>query len=241
MIKGVFEMIRYITSTVFNSNCQVITNTVNCFGVMGSGLALEFKLRYPEMFQDYKVKCQNKLVKTGKPYLYTGYSPEILIYNFPTKNHWRYPSNIAWIDAGLKEFRNTYKELGIHSIAFPKFGTRNGKLKWDSVEKLMLSILNEVDIEIVVCLDEEIKAQGLEAEMLKCIDFVSISKPALASIVQVIKSKKINRFSEIMQLKGVSKKKYEIIFNICYQKALGKISIGPYTENLFEYANQSKK
>jgi hypothetical protein len=114
-------------------------------------------------------------------------------------------------------------------------------LKWGDVEKLMISILSEVDIEIVICLDEDINAQGLEADMLKCIDFVSISRPALASIVQVINSNKINRFSEIMHIKGISKKKYEIIFSMCYQKVLGKSYIKPYTENLFEFTNRSEK
>ena len=231
-------MIKYTTSTVFNSNCQTITNAVNCFGVMGAGVALEFKLRYPEMFEDYKTKCQNKLVKVGKPYMFTGYSPEISIYNFPTKNHWRYPSKMIWINEGLLEFRNTYKELGIRSIAFPKLGTGNGKLEWRKVEELMISILKEVDIEIVICLDEDKKAYGIEAEMLKCIGSIPIPTPNLANAVDIINSNKVNRFYEIMSLEGISKKSYEIIFKTCYKKALGKSIIEHDTPNFFERSKQ---
>jgi O-acetyl-ADP-ribose deacetylase (regulator of RNase III) len=96
-------MLQYTQTTVFNTNAQAIVNTVNCVGVMGAGLALEFKLRFPQMYTDYVSRCKNKNIKIGKVNLYHDqYTPYII--NFPTKNHWKYPSNLQWIEAGLIDF-----------------------------------------------------------------------------------------------------------------------------------------
>ena len=129
-------MIEYVDTTVFNANAQTIVNTINCVGVMGNGLALEFRLRYPEMYDHYVEQCKQKKVQIGKPYLYREYvTPWIL--NFPTKKHWKYPSKIQWIEQGLKYFVANYKHGGIKSIAFPKLGCNHGDLDWNDVKSLM--------------------------------------------------------------------------------------------------------
>ena len=90
-------MLKYTDTTVFNVPTQTIVSTINCVGVMGAGLALEFKLRFPEMEINYIERCKEKGVYIGRSYLYKEYgSPWIL--NFPTKFNWKYPSKIEWIE-----------------------------------------------------------------------------------------------------------------------------------------------
>ena len=128
-------MIKYFNGTIFNVEVDAIVNTVNTVGVMGAGLALEFSLRYPEMYIAYKQKCDNKLLQVGELMYYQ--EKESLIINFPTKWHFKYPSKIEWIEKGLKEFVKTYKKYNINTVAFPKLGTLNGGLSWGDVKRLM--------------------------------------------------------------------------------------------------------
>ena len=109
-------MIKYYEGTVFNVETEVIVNTVNCFGVMGAGIALEFKLRYPEMFNEYEKMCKEKKYSVGRPRIHTVSDKRIL--NFPTKNHWRAPSKIEWID-GLIMIKKIWQYL----VIFPSTGT----------------------------------------------------------------------------------------------------------------------
>lgn len=137
-------MIIYKIGNIFNSNAQVITNTVNCVGVMGKGIALQFKNRYPEMFLDYKKKCDSKEVKLGLPYLWTSEQTQIL--NFPTKGHWKENSKLQDIEAGLKYLAENYESLGIDSIALPPLGCGNGGLNWIEVKELINKYLGQLDL-----------------------------------------------------------------------------------------------
>ena len=118
-------MIRYIEGDIFKSPAQVIVNTVNTVGVMGKGIALEFKKRYPDMFQAYRDICDRRKLKTGTLMLY--YEPDHWVLLFPTKENWRNPSRMEYIEAGLAKFCRTYAEKGITSVAFPKLGCGNGR------------------------------------------------------------------------------------------------------------------
>ncbi len=138
-----------IDGNIFNSKAQTIVNTVNCDGVMGKGIALEYKKRFPDMFNNYVNLCKNKSIKPGILYLYTKSNPWIL--NFPTKLHWRYKSKIEYIELGLKKFSVEYKRKNIKSIAFPKLGTMNGGLDWEDVKVIMykyLLPLKDLEVEI---------------------------------------------------------------------------------------------
>ena len=119
-------MIEYIEGNIFNSPAQVIVNTVNTVGVMGKGLALSFKKRYPKMFEAYKKACDKHQLTIGKLMLY--YAPDHWIMMFPTKESWRNPSKLEYLEAGLNKFVTTYAEKKITSIAFPKLGCGNGEL-----------------------------------------------------------------------------------------------------------------
>lgn len=131
---------------LFTSDRQTIVNTINCVGAMGKGIALEFKKRYPDMYERYRVLCKSGLITVGKLWIYKTDSKWIL--NFPTKDHWRYPSKLEYLEAGLKKFVSTYEEKGITSIAFPLLGTLNGGLDKKVVLDLMCSYLCGISIPV---------------------------------------------------------------------------------------------
>ena len=143
-------MIRYIEGDIFKSPAQVIVNTVNTVGVMGKGIALEFKKRYPDMFQAYREICDKRKLKTGSLMLY--YEPDHWILLFPTKENWRNPSRMEYIEAGLAKFCRTYAEKGITSVAFPKLGCGNGELNWSDVQPVMEKYLKDLPIDVYIYL-----------------------------------------------------------------------------------------
>ena len=144
--------IHYRRGDIFESDTQVIVNTVNCKGVMGKGLALAFKQKYPDMFEVYKQDCKTGRLHIGRPTLYQKSNPWIL--NFPTKDDWRLPSKPEYLSAGLEYLVANYKKVGIKSIAFPKLGAQNGKLSWDDVGPLMTKYLSQLDIDVFIYITE---------------------------------------------------------------------------------------
>jgi O-acetyl-ADP-ribose deacetylase (regulator of RNase III) len=143
-------MIEYIEGDIFKSPAQVIVNTVNTVGVMGKGLALSFKQRYPQMFEKYKAACEKHLLTIGKLMLF--YETDHWLLLFPTKEHWRNPSKLEYIEKGLMKFAHTYAEKGITSIAFPRLGCGNGELNWADVKPLMERYLKELPIDVYIYL-----------------------------------------------------------------------------------------
>ncbi len=152
--------IQYQRGDIFTSNAQVIVNTVNCEGVMGKGLALAFKQRYPAMFAVYQQECKTGKLRIGRPTLYRDSTPWIL--NFPTKDHWRFPSRLEYLEKGLEYLAANYKKAGITSIAFPKLGAQNGKLAWDEVGPLMAKYLSQIDIDVYIYIADEDKEYQVE-------------------------------------------------------------------------------
>ena len=147
---GERNMIEYIVGDIFDSPAQVIVNTVNTVGVMGKGLALSFKHRYPEMFNAYRKVCENNQLEVGKLMLY--YAPDHWVLLFPTKENWRNPSKLEYIEKGLEKFVGTYADKGITSIAFPRLGCGNGELNWDDVRPLMEKYLKPLPIDVYIYL-----------------------------------------------------------------------------------------
>lgn len=133
---------------LFESKMQTLVNAVNCFGVMGKGIALSFKLRYPQMFVDYKMKCRKGYVRLGEPYLWK--DGERWVLNFPTKHHYAEKSDLHYIERGLDYFCAHYEEWGITSAAFPALGCQNGGLSWADVGPLMIRKLSALPIEIEI-------------------------------------------------------------------------------------------
>lgn len=150
---------------IFESKCKTIVNTVNCVGVMGKGIALEFKKRYPKMYNDYVEKCNLRLVKTGIPYIYDN-GDGTTILNFPTKDHWRSPSRLSYVVEGLDWFLDNYEKLGITSIAFPPLGCGNGGLTWDVVGPIMYQKLNGLPISIEIYAPFGVSRKEITSEFL---------------------------------------------------------------------------
>ncbi len=145
-------MIRYLEGDIFKSPAQVLVNPVNTEGVMGKGLALEFKKRYPDMFRSYREVCDQQELKTGRLMLY--YEPDHWILLFPTKEHWKNPSRLEYVEAGLEKFRRTYAEKGITSVAFPRLGCGNGELNWSAVRPVMEKYLSNLPINVYIYLGQ---------------------------------------------------------------------------------------
>lgn len=145
-------MLKVLIGDLFESKMEVLVNTVNCVGIMGKGIAKIFKEQYPDMFADYKDRCDEKTVEAGKPYLFNGENlfSNIKIINFPTKNHWRSASKVIDIINGLEYFISHYKEWKIKSVAFPPLGCGNGELDWTIVGKIMYQRLSKLDIDIEI-------------------------------------------------------------------------------------------
>lgn len=134
---------------IFESNCSTVVNTVNCVGVMGKGIALEFKKKYPYMFLDYTKRCNRGEVSPGEPYVYTN-DDGMKIINFPTKDHWRSPSRLSYVISGLDWFINNYEKYGINSVAFPPLGCGNGGLAWSVVGPIMYQKLIGLPISVEI-------------------------------------------------------------------------------------------
>lgn len=141
-------MLVYRRTSIMESSAQTLVNTVNCVGVMGKGLAHAFKEREPAMFSAYKKICEQKLLSPGKLWLWRGSSSWIL--NFPTKVHWRNPSRIEWVEAGLRKFVDNYQAQKITEISFPQLGCGNGGLDWKEVKPLMERYLSDLPIPVYI-------------------------------------------------------------------------------------------
>lgn len=148
-------MITYTTSNIFDSKADCLVNPVNCFGVSGAGLALEFKNRYPKMFELYNKECKLQLFRIGRCALYSKEIAGKNILCFPTKYHYSSKSNLTVIERGLQYFYTKYscfifKNRNIYSVSFPQLGCGKGGLQWDDVNPLMQEYLSDLELEIYI-------------------------------------------------------------------------------------------
>lgn len=133
------------------SGCSTLVNAVNCHGVMGAGIALEFKRRFSAMFADYRWRCRQGEVRLGRPYLWgaeLGVGPAVL--TFPTKDHWRDPSHLVAIVDGLSWLRSHYREWAIASLAVPALGCGYGGLRWEDIGPALERTLSQLAIPVTI-------------------------------------------------------------------------------------------
>jgi appr-1-p processing enzyme family protein len=131
---------------IFNSKCEYIVNPVNTVGIMGKGLALQFKEKYPENFEKYKKYCQKGDFTVGKLLIINEKNKKII--NFPTKIHWKNKSKLQYITDGLAKLKIAIEKRKINSIAMPKIGCGLGGLDWDLVFLEICKFYNELSSEI---------------------------------------------------------------------------------------------
>ncbi len=122
-------MVSVLIGDIFESGAQTLVNTVNTVGVMGKGIALGFRQRFPEMYEDYVRRCARHTVRLGEPYLYRRITPPNII-NFPTKDHWRSVSRLSDIVKGLQSLKSHVHAWGVTSLAIPPLGCGEGQLEW---------------------------------------------------------------------------------------------------------------
>jgi len=163
-------MIRYTTGNLLTAQAEALVNTVNEKGVMGKGIALMFKERFPASARAYETAAQHGEVQVGRVLVTDGpgLSGPRWIIHFPTKKHWRNPSKLEWVIEGLRDLARVIRELGIASIAVPPLGTGNGRLDWATVREAIereLGDLAEVNVIVYQPTSEylnEPKSAGVE-------------------------------------------------------------------------------
>lgn len=145
-------MIQYTSGNILHADVEALVNTVNCVGIMGRGIALQFKNAYPENFAAYARACKAEEVRPGRMFVYdTGAltNPRYII-NFPTKRHWKGKSRMEDVESGLADLERIIRQNGIRSIAIPPLGSGLGGLDWDEVkpriERAMSSLDDDVDV-----------------------------------------------------------------------------------------------
>ena len=140
-------MIRFRTGDILAEDVEALVNTVNCVGVMGRGIALQFKNAYPANFDAYAEACKLGKVRPGHMFVYeTGSltNPRYIV-NFPTKRHWKNNSRMEDIESGLKNLGSVIREHRIRSIALPALGAGLGQLEWGKVRSHIEQALSEFD------------------------------------------------------------------------------------------------
>ncbi len=166
-------MINYLKGNILESKAQALVNTVNTMGIMGKGIALQFKKAFPNNFRQYSEACKNnkmvigKLLVTKDSNLNSG---EKIIINFPTKQDWRKPSEYSYIEAGLDDLIKIIKEYNLKCVAIHPLSSGNGGLEWERVKKIIEKKLSHLDIEILVFEPTSQIIEQLKKERVKLTD-----------------------------------------------------------------------
>ncbi|MFC3750092.1 macro domain-containing protein [Paenibacillus sp. GCM10012306] len=145
-------MLEFVTGDFFDYEANIRVNTVNCVGVMGAGVALAFKDRYPKMYNDYVHACKHKEVAPGKPHIWveTDLLSSVTIINFPTKIHWKNPSEYEYIEKGLTWLREYLSDKGSSAVTLPALGCGHGGLDWAKVKGMIIDFLGDLEVKIFV-------------------------------------------------------------------------------------------
>lgn len=228
-------MIREAHGDLLSADVDAIVNTVNTVGVMGKGIALQFKKRFPGNFKAYSAACKASEVKLGEMFVFDAgqlVTPRWVI-NFPTKQHWKSRSRLKDIDAGLDDLVRVIGELGIRSIALPPLGCGLGGLNWLEVRPLIERKLAGVTADIVVYPPEGAPPASAIAS-LGHRPTMSAGKAALVHL--------IDRYSPVAMGAGLIEIQKLMYFlqvagqplNLNYVKGI----YGPYADNLRHVLNR---
>lgn len=149
----VLSVITFAQGNLLEADAEAVVNAVNTVGIMGKGIALMFKERFPENFKAYEKACENQEVRIGKMFVSENrefFGPKWIV-NFPTKTHWRVQSRVEWIENGLQDFVRVITDKKISSIAIPPLGCGNGGLDWRDVRPRIVTALENIEgLEVAV-------------------------------------------------------------------------------------------
>ncbi len=209
-------MIEIKNGNIFTTECHTIVNTINTVGVMGAGIAYEFKLRFPDMSQKYQRFCKEEKIDIGNLWIYklTKNDNEMYEYilNFPTKKHWKYPTKIEYLEQGLQKFIDTYKEKGILSIAFPLLGASKGGLSEKDSVSIMKRYLSDIDIPVEIWyfdknakddVYEEFKNKFLNLDENIIKQYSTLRLDLIKKIKQALLDDNIHSMNGLLGLKGI--------------------------------------
>ena len=164
---------KYKIGNLLESNSEALVNTVNTVGVMGKGIALQFKERFPQNYKVYAAACKNGEVEIGKMLVFKEITMngEKLIINFPTKTEWYKKSQYKYIEEGLKDLVKVIETYEVKSISIPPLGSGNGGLKWSNVKALMDKYLgNLANVEIIIYEPNDAVKEILQKEAQKNVE-----------------------------------------------------------------------
>lgn len=225
---------------IFTTKCQTIVNTVNCVGVMGAGIAYEFRLRNPEMYERYRELCTEEQIDIGKLWTYTLKGEQCnyeKVLNFPTKSHWKFPSKEEYLHLGLQNFITTYRKRGITSAAFPMLGADKGGIPKERAVEIMESYLSKCDIDIEIWefdptakddLYEDFKSIFNELDDHTIKTESKIRSDILVKIRSAMERDDINSLSGLLRVKGVGDATLEKLFRYISSYKRKNISLFNY-------------
>lgn len=232
----------YKSGDMFSEPAEAIVNTVNCVGVMGKGVALEFKRRWPENFRAYKRLCDAGRLAPGNVFIFElgdllrGADRQFLI-NFPTKQHWKAKSKIEYVETGLDDLARKIRELGIRSLVMPPLGCGNGGLDWEEVRPIIeekLAPLEDVKVivfspagaPVTVPEQDGVPVDLTVARATMMVAFGQLEKYFGGYLTRLVAQKLVY----FMQILGSD-------FGLKYEKG----SFGPYSEKLHKSFNAMEK
>ncbi len=243
-------MIEYITGDILESDAQALVNTVNTVGVMGKGIALQFKKAFPSNYKAYEEACNRSEISIGKLFVFedknisTG---EKIIINFPTKSDWRKPSEYSYIEKGLDDLVDIIKIRNIRSVALPPLGAGNGGLDWEKVKKIIELKLNDVKTRVLVYEPTTKIIEHLKKERVRLTDARALLLYVLYDLVKngeyvsEFSSEKVCYFLQRFGAKNYFKLEYEANFYGPYSGKVRYVLNALNGSYIMGYSDMSKK
>jgi O-acetyl-ADP-ribose deacetylase (regulator of RNase III) len=225
-------MIEFREGNLLEADAEALVNTVNTVGVMGKGIALQFKKKFPENFKAYKQACDEKEVKIGKMFVFSfdRLSNPRYIINFPTKNNWREKSRLEYVREGLDDLVREVRELGIHSMAVPPLGCGNGGLDWEEeVRPLMEGAFARIPDVAIYAYEPTLATDPIPIESVGPKPHLTVPRAAMLRLIAAYKASHYDlgrlvaqKLAYLAQIAG------EDSFNLDFKEA----EYGPYADKL---------
>jgi len=222
-------MIQYKTGNIIKEDVEALVNTVNCVGIMGRGLALQFKKEFPDNYKAYVQACKKEQVHPGKMFVFKTeqlMNPQYIV-NFPTKRHWKSKSKIEDIEAGLENLVQLIRTFQIKSIAIPPLGSGLGGLDWKRVKKTIGQKLSGLDCQITVF--EPLSQEVIQTQSTR-MPAMTAGRAALIGLIDRYLNGLMDPFISLLEVHKLMYFMQEAgePLRLMYKKA----SFGPYAENL---------
>ena len=227
-------MLEFKTGDILAEDADALVNTVNCVGVMGRGIALQFKSAFPDNFKAYADACKRQEVEPGRMFVFETRrltNPRYII-NFPTKRHWRGKSRVEDIDAGLKALQEVVREKGIHSIAIPPLGSGLGGLSWSKVRPRIEEALRDFDDMRIVVFEPTGAPKTRQITKRRSTPKMTLGRAALVGLMDQYLRGLLDPFVTLLEVH-----KLMYFMKVSGEPALEKLRVvkgpyGPYAENL---------